>query len=230
MTARTTLADIGTAAGTLVLAASTFVAVRAAARSTRIAERALLAGQRPVLVPSESGDETQSVQFAGGEAFPVGGGHALVHNGARVIYLAIPLANVGTGLAVLRGYRLTSETAADVEHDPRGVAQHRRGDPSPLPGTFSPPAAGPADQLQPGWFLAGRPPRPADPPCTSRLRWQSKPADASRSTCCTETTRAGSRRSPGLSCCRRRLLAVRRHPLLQPARQQRAARLRVHLT
>jgi hypothetical protein len=138
MTAWTTLADIGTAAGTLVLAASTFVAVRAAARSTRIAERALLAGQRPVLVPGESGDETQSVQFADGEAFPVGGGHALVHNGARVIYLAIPLANVGTGLAVLRGYRLTGETAADVEHDPRGVAQHRRGDPSPLPGTFSP--------------------------------------------------------------------------------------------
>jgi hypothetical protein len=48
MTAWVTLADIGTAAGTLVLAGATFVAVRAAARSTRIAERTLLAGQRPV--------------------------------------------------------------------------------------------------------------------------------------------------------------------------------------
>jgi hypothetical protein len=39
MTAWVVLADIGTAAGTLVLAGATFVAVRAAARSTRIAER-----------------------------------------------------------------------------------------------------------------------------------------------------------------------------------------------
>lgn len=138
MTAWTTLADIGTAAGTLILAASTFVAVRAAARSTRIAERALLAGQRPVLVPDDRGDEVQSVQFADGQAFPVGGGHALVHKDTVVIYLAIPLSNVGPGLAVLRGYRLQGETASDVAQDPRGVAQHRRGDPSPRPGTFSP--------------------------------------------------------------------------------------------
>jgi hypothetical protein len=140
MTAWTTLADIGTAAGTLILAASTFVAVRAAARSTRIAERALLAGQRPVLVPGEPGDEVQSVQFADGQAFPVGGGRALINKDKEtvVIYLAIPLCNVGPGLAVLRGYRLQGETASDVAQDPRGVAQHRRGDPSPLPGTFSP--------------------------------------------------------------------------------------------
>ena len=52
MTAGATLADIGTAAGTLVLAGATFVSVRASARSTRIAERALLAGQRPVLAPA----------------------------------------------------------------------------------------------------------------------------------------------------------------------------------
>jgi hypothetical protein len=138
MTAWATLADIGTAAGTLVLAGSTFVAVRAAARSTRIAERALLAGQRPVLVPGEHGDEALSVQFADGQTFTVGGGHALVHKETGVIYLAIPLCNVGTGLAVLRGYRLQGETASDVTQDPRGVAQHRRGDTSPLPRTFSP--------------------------------------------------------------------------------------------
>jgi hypothetical protein len=138
MTAWATLADIGTAAGTLVLAASTFVAVRAAARSTRIAERALLAGQRPVLVPGEPGDQPQSVQFADGQTFAVGGGHALVHRDTGVTYLAIPLCNVGTGLAVLRGYRLEGEAASDVVQDPRGVAQHRRGDPSPLPLTFSP--------------------------------------------------------------------------------------------
>lgn len=138
MTAWSTLADIGTAAGTLVLAASTFVAVRAAARSTRIAERALLAGLRPVLVPDERSDELQSVQFADGRVFPVGCGHPLVHEDSGIIYLAIPLSNVGTGLAILRGYRLQGEPASDLAQDPRGVAQHRRGDPSPVPGTFSP--------------------------------------------------------------------------------------------
>lgn len=138
MTAWTTLADIGTAAGTLVLAASTFVAVRAAARSTRIAERALLAGQRPVLMPGGRDDGTQSVQFTDGRVFPVGGGQALVHLDAGVIYLAIPLCNVGTGLAILRGYRLQGEPESNIAQDPRGVARHLRGDPAPALRAFSP--------------------------------------------------------------------------------------------
>ena len=53
MTAWVTLADIGTAAGTLVLAGATFVAVRAAARSTQIAERTLLVGPS-CLMPSDA--------------------------------------------------------------------------------------------------------------------------------------------------------------------------------
>jgi hypothetical protein len=133
-----TLADIGTAAGTLVLAAATFVAVRAAARSTRIAERALLAGQRPVLAPGGPDDVAKSVQFADGRVFPVGNGHALIQQDAGVIYLAIPLCNVGAGLAMLRGYRLQGEPAAAVAEDPRGVAGHIRGDLVPQPRAFSP--------------------------------------------------------------------------------------------
>ena len=112
MIAWATLADIGTAAGTLVLAGATFVAVRASARSTRIAERALLAGQRPVLAPAEQ---------AGG-----------------VVYLAIPLRNVGAGLAVLSGYHLQGEPASHVAHDPGGPARHLRGDQPPQPRAFSP--------------------------------------------------------------------------------------------
>jgi hypothetical protein len=140
MTAWATLADVGTAAGTLVLAAATFVAVRAATRSTRIAERALLAGQRPVLAPGGRDDEAQSVQFADGQVFRAGGGHALVHkdNDNGVIDLAIPLCNVGTGLAMLRGYRLQGEPASDITQDPHGVAGHLRGDLVPLPTTFAP--------------------------------------------------------------------------------------------
>ena len=41
-----TLADLGTAVGTLVLAGATFAAVRGSERSTGIAERTLLAGQQ----------------------------------------------------------------------------------------------------------------------------------------------------------------------------------------
>lgn len=136
MTTWATLADIGTAAGTLVLAGATFVAVRAAARSTRIAERAMLAGQRPVLAPGGP-DDAASVQFADGRVFPVGNGHALVQQDTGVIYLAIPLCNVGAGLATLRGYRLQGEPASDVTQDPRGVARHLRDDLSLQPRTFS---------------------------------------------------------------------------------------------
>ena len=85
MTAWATLADIGTAAGTLVLAGATFIAVRASARSTRIAERALLAGQRPVLVPAGLEDPAENVQFADGRVFPVGNGQALVAQDANVV-------------------------------------------------------------------------------------------------------------------------------------------------
>jgi hypothetical protein len=138
MTAWATLADIGTAAGTLVLAGATFIAVRASARSTRIAERALLAGQRPVLVPAGLEDPAENVQFADGRVFPVGNGQALVAQDAGVVYLAIPLLNVGAGLAVLRGYHIVGESGRQVTQDPRGPARHLRGDPPPQPRAFSP--------------------------------------------------------------------------------------------
>jgi hypothetical protein len=138
MTAWATLADIGTAAGTLVLAGATFIAVRASARSTRIAERALLAGQRPVLVPAGLEDPAENVQFADGRVFPVGNGQALVAQDAGVVYLAIPLRNVGAGLAVLRGYHIVGESGRQVTQDPRGPARHLRGDPPPQPRAFSP--------------------------------------------------------------------------------------------
>lgn len=138
MTDWATLADIGTAAGTLVLAGATFVAVRASARSARIAERTLLAGQRPVLAPAGPDDPAASVQFADGMVFPVGSGHPLVQLEAGIVYLAIPLHNAGAGLAMLRGYRLEGEPASHVGQDSRGVARHLRGDPPPKPLAFSP--------------------------------------------------------------------------------------------
>ena len=124
-----TLADIGTAVGTLILAGATFVSVRASARSTRIAERALLAGQRPVLAPAGPDDPAGSVQFADGRVFPLGNGQALVEQNAGVIYLAIPLCNAGAGLALLRGYYLQGETMGRLTVDVL-YGDHEGGQPS----------------------------------------------------------------------------------------------------
>jgi hypothetical protein len=127
----------GTSVGTLVLAGATFAAVRSSNRSARIAERTLLVGLRPVLSPSRSQDPAEQVQFADGRVFQVEGGRATVRNDADAIYLAIPLRNVGAGIAVLRGYRLEAESAERVAQDPLGAARHMRGDMAPDRSAFS---------------------------------------------------------------------------------------------
>jgi hypothetical protein len=132
-----TLSQAATAVGTLVLAGATFAALRSANRSGRIAERALLAGLRPVLVPSAPDDPDERVQFADGRVFDVGRGRALIHQVDGVIYLSIPLRNVGAGLAVLHSYHLESESSQRVADDPLGPARHRRGDSAPDRSAFS---------------------------------------------------------------------------------------------
>jgi len=56
-----TIAEVGTAVGTLVLAVATFLATRSANRAARIAEESLLAGLRPALVPSRPEDPDEEV-------------------------------------------------------------------------------------------------------------------------------------------------------------------------
>jgi hypothetical protein len=131
-------ASVGTAVGTLVLAGATFAAVRSGNRSARIAERTLLAGLRPVLVPGPRDDRGDQVLFADGRVLEVGGGRGTVEEADGVVYLALPLANVGSGLALLLGYRLESQTAEQTRDDPLGPARHRRGDAAPDPSTFRP--------------------------------------------------------------------------------------------
>ena len=127
----------GTAVGTLVLAGATFAAVRSSSRAARVAERTLLAGLRPVLAPARPSDPAEQVQFADGRVFAVGDGRALVAREDAVVYLAIPLRNVGAGIAVLRGYHLEAESAEQAARDPRGVAGHRKGDTAPDPEDFA---------------------------------------------------------------------------------------------
>jgi hypothetical protein len=58
-----TISALASAGGTLALAGVTVVSVRSANRAARIAEQSLLAGQRPLLVPSRSEDPAVKVGF-----------------------------------------------------------------------------------------------------------------------------------------------------------------------
>jgi hypothetical protein len=138
MSAWATWAEVGTAVGTLVLAGATFSSVRASSRTARIAERALLASQRPVLAPSGPDDPSAQVQFADGVVFSLAPGRPLVERSGRIIYLAIPLCNLGAGIAVLRAYHLQADPAREVAADPQGAARHRRGDGPPTVSSFAP--------------------------------------------------------------------------------------------
>lgn len=96
-----TAASLATAAGTLVLAAATFSAVRSSQRAARATEQALLAGIRPVIVASNLEDKEQKIGFVDDQWLRVSGGRAAFETTNDVIYMAVSMRNVGNGLAVL---------------------------------------------------------------------------------------------------------------------------------
>ena len=96
-----TIASFATAAGTLVLAVATFSSVRSANRSARIAERSFRIGLRPVLAPSRLEDAPQKVMFFDRHWVTLEGGRAVVELLDGVIYLAMLVRNVGSGMAVI---------------------------------------------------------------------------------------------------------------------------------
>jgi hypothetical protein len=120
-----TISALATAGGTLILAVATFASVRSANRAARAAERALLAGLRPVLVPSRLQDPEQKILWVDGHWTRLGGGAAGVEMADDVIYLAMPLRNVGAGLAVLQGWLPWPEWARAGDERP-GPDEFRR--------------------------------------------------------------------------------------------------------
>ena len=125
MTDLATIASLATAGGTLVLAVATFASVRQGNRATRIseyaarvAEQSLLAGRRPLLMNSRLQDPKQRVEFKGGEHFDVLGGQAAIRATDSVVYLAISIRNVGTGVAVLHGWYLCVGIQYERVHPP----------------------------------------------------------------------------------------------------------------
>jgi hypothetical protein len=111
-----TAASLATAAGTLVLAIATFSAVRSSNRSARIAEIALQEQRRPLLAPSRLEDPTQKIMFLEGNWVHATGGHAAVVHTDGMVYLAISLRNVGSGIAVCQGWaiRMAFDTPTDI--------------------------------------------------------------------------------------------------------------------
>jgi hypothetical protein len=104
-----TISALATAAGTLVLAMATFAAVRSANRAARVAERTLLAGLRPLLVPSRFEDPVQKVQFVDNRWVQVEGGRASLQVDSDAILMVISVRNAGAGVAVMDGWRFYPE-------------------------------------------------------------------------------------------------------------------------
>ncbi len=107
-----TISSLATAGGTLVLAVATFSSVRSANRTARVAERSLLVGLRPVLIPSKDEDPVQSVRFGDEQLLTIAGHGGAVVVGSEAIYLALGVRNGGSGLAVIHGWRTEPREAA----------------------------------------------------------------------------------------------------------------------
>ena len=115
------ISSLATAVGTLVLAVATFAAVRSSNRSARIAEVALQEQRRPLLAPSRLEDPKQKIMFLEGHWVSAAGGRAAVEHIDGIVYLAISLRNVGSGIAVCQGWAVRPGVGTDpyrAEHAP----------------------------------------------------------------------------------------------------------------
>jgi hypothetical protein len=111
-----TISSLATAGGTLVLALATFLAIRSANRSARVAEQALLAAMRPLLVQSLSEDPTHKALWGDRHTARIAGGRAIAEIEGDVIYLAIGLRNVGSGIAMLHGWWPSDQAFGNTSH------------------------------------------------------------------------------------------------------------------
>lgn len=104
-----TIASLATAGGTLVLALATFSSTRSANRAARVSEQALQVGLRPLLFNARPQDPPQKVGFIDDHWLLLRDGLAAVEELDGSLYLAIPLRNVASGIAVLHGWHLWTQ-------------------------------------------------------------------------------------------------------------------------
>ena len=112
MSDTSTIASLATAGGTLVLAVATFSSTRSANRAARVSEQSLKVGLRPVLFNARPEDPPQKVGFIDNHWLRLRDGLAAAQEADGNLYLAIPLRNVASGLAVLHGWHVSPERPA----------------------------------------------------------------------------------------------------------------------
>jgi len=113
------ISSLATAAGTLGLAATTYASVRSANRAARAAEQSMLAELRPLLVESSVDDPPLHVNFVDVTGITAPGGGAGVELLDDKLYVVLSLRNVGRGIGVLHGGRLSpARLSASVDHAP----------------------------------------------------------------------------------------------------------------
>jgi hypothetical protein len=119
MSNASTIASLATAGGTLILAIATFASTRSANRAARVSEQALKLGLRPVLFNARPQDLPQKVGYGDDHWVLLHDGLAAAQEVGENLYLAIPLRNVASGLAVLHGWHILLERPAlDVPPPP----------------------------------------------------------------------------------------------------------------
>ncbi len=120
-----TISALATAGGTLVLAGATFASVRSANRAARVAEESLLAGIRPLLMPSRLEDAPVKVTFVDNHLARVPGGGGIAEATESALYFAISVRNVGNGIAVMDGWRVELDSPISQVESPSLDAFHR---------------------------------------------------------------------------------------------------------
>ena len=113
-----TISALATAGGTLVLAGATFSSVRSANRAARVAERSLLAGLRPVLMPTRLDDPPQKISFSDNKWLVAAGSQGAADASPEAVWMAFGLRNAGSGIAVLHGWHLRLDRPAGTEGPP----------------------------------------------------------------------------------------------------------------
>jgi hypothetical protein len=89
-----------------------------------VAERSLMAGLRPVLIPSRDDDPVEHVRFGDGQLLTVSGHGAALEYAHGNVYLAMGVRNGGSGLAVIHGWR--AELRERTGNDMPGLSDFRR--------------------------------------------------------------------------------------------------------
>ncbi len=113
-----TISSLATAGGTLVLAIATFSSVKSANRSARVAEQTLLAGVRPILIPSREEDPTERIRFGDQQQLTVPGHGGAYHVTDEAIYFALALRNGGSGVGVMHAWHVGPRTGVEDRPKP----------------------------------------------------------------------------------------------------------------